>query len=436
MNIAVIGLGKLGLPLAVLQAQNHRVYGIDSNSETAASIQRGHSPVREPGVDLLLSQVRKSGNFTAHNDYINVAECDMSLIIVPTPSLPDGSFTSEFVLEAVRNIGKVLNGGVRPHLVVVCSTVMPGQCETDIRDALEETSDRCLGQTLGLIYSPEFIALGTVLRDMQRPAMTLIGAGTQWEVDLYTQVCPDTAPVVVMSRTSAEIAKISLNAYITMKISFANILSELCELYPDADAHHIARGIGLDPRVGSKYIEPGGPYGGPCFPRDNRAFAKTFELAGISNPIPYAVDHINRWQIERIAEKILAYDREAVSILGLSYKPGAPILEESLGYHLTEYFLGHGERTVRVFDTLIGKPALYPEQNPFKAGAPSWFTEPNGMFSNDSVTVITIPDPELISRIPAVFETASRSQSIVIDPWDCIPRGPWHQSHIITLGVS
>lgn len=430
-TVAVIGLGKLGLPLAVLQAQYRRVLGIDSNVELVKDLNRGISTLRENGVDPLLKAAVRSGNFTAHTTYDVVKDADISLVIVPTPSLADGSFTSAYVTEAVRMIGRAIKDGFRRHVVVICSTVMPGECDTSIRDALEEETDEALGGRLQLIYSPEFIALGSVLHDMQNPDMTIIGYQQNWARDLYEQILPEGArakPILGMTWVSAEIAKIALNAYVTQKISFANMVSELCDHYPGADAHLVTNALGHDERVGRKYILPGGPFGGPCFPRDNRAFIQTGEHVRIDMPMPRAVDEQNDHQIDRMLKKIQEYGREAVGILGVTYKPGAPVIEESYGMRLLDAIIANTDLQVRVYDTII-RDNPYPNDRRI-----SWFNEPMGCYHNDAVTVLTIPDPDLIKTVPHAFETASRSKAIIIDPWLCIPEGPWHDSHIVTPG--
>lgn len=430
-TVAVIGLGKLGLPLAALQSQHRKVLGIDSNTELVKELNRGISTLREHGVDPLIKAAVRSGNFTAHTSYDMLKDADLSLVIVPTPSLEDGSFTSKYVTQAVREVGKAVKGGFRRHVVVICSTVMPGECDTTIRDALEEGADEPLGGRLQLIYSPEFIALGSVLHDMQNPDMTLIGFQRNWARDLYEQILPEGAkakPILGMSWISAEIAKISLNAYVTQKISFANMVSELCDYYPGADAFHITDALGYDERVGRKYISPGGPFGGPCFPRDNRAFVRAGKQVKLNMLMPQAVDMQNGRQIDRMLRKIAEYGREAVGILGVTYKPGAPVIEEAFGMRLIDEILASTDKKIRVHDHLI-KENPYPNEKRV-----SWFNEPMGCYANDAVTVLTIPDPELIKTVPHAFDTPSRSSSVLIDPWAAVPPGAWHDTHILTPG--
>lgn len=428
MNLAVIGLGKLGLPLAVLQAKHHNVIGIDLDAAVVKKINNGVSPLMEPGVPNLLSKAIKSGAFTATTNMAEVEGSDMSLVIVPTPSLDSGAFTSRYVLSAVSAIGAAIKDQAKRHVVVICSTVMPGECEGSITSVLESTSGKTVGgDSLGLVYSPEFIALGSVLFDMENPSMVIIGESDPASGSTYERLVVSDVPVRFMSLTSAEIAKISLNAFVTMKISFANTLGEICENTLDADASAIAEAIGLDPRVGSAYIRPGGPYGGPCFPRDNRAFGIVGRDAGIPMVLSEATDKVNDRQIARVIKHIQKHDRKRIGIVGFTYKPGTPIFEESFGLKLSKQLLFLDYEVV-VYDPMLkAKPADVPEEI-------IWRMRPELCFGNSMTTVITTPDRNIGNLFPEIFSDDARIASVVIDCWDFLPPSPWDATHIVRLG--
>lgn len=433
MELAVIGLGKLGLPLAALQAQHHRVYGVDLNQSAVDQINRGVPTVREPGLDELLQEVVKSGNLTAHTSFDVVKGTDASLVIVPSPSLDDGSFTSEYVIDAVEKIGEAIRGQDKRHVVVVCSTVMPGECDGPIREALEKASGKVVGEDVGLIYSPEFIALGSVIRDMQNPPMILIGesdaeSGVFYQ-ELAYSVTPNYWPVVKrMSLTSAELTKIGINSYVTMKISFANVISELAEKLPGANASDITMAMGLDPRIGDKYIKPGGPFGGPCFPRDNRAFAKVGEQVDIAMPLALATDKINQRQVYRAVDRASDSGRPKVGIVGLSYKIGTPVTEEAFGMNLVRLFQTRGV-AMTVFDPgLRERPADLPSHV-------QWSYHAGECFGDDMFTILTLPYPEIPSHLHTWFSQEHKRHSVVLDVWDYLPPGPWDDTHIIRMGI-
>ena len=166
MRIAVIGLGKLGSPLAaVMAAKGHDVIGVDQNPDFVAAIQAGRAPVREPQLDEMIAAGRE--RLTAMLDCVAaVTASEITFIVVPTPSAPSGGFSLRYVLEAIESVGAALRDRREPHMVVVTSTVMPGATGGEIAPALARASGRVIGQNVGLCYNPEFIALGSVVRDM------------------------------------------------------------------------------------------------------------------------------------------------------------------------------------------------------------------------------------------------------------------------------
>ena len=326
MRVAVVGLGKLGAPLAaVLASKGNDVLGVDVNPEPVALLNEGLAPVEEPGLQALVSasQDRLRGT----TDLEAAAGADVSIILVPTPSDERGAFSNEYVLAALHEVGRGWRHATHYHVVVVASTVMPGSCEAEIRAALERTSGRRVGETLGLCYSPEFIALGNVIRDLLEPDMVLIGESDPRSGDvverLYAGVCENDPPFRRMSLVNAELTKIAVNTYVTMKISYANTLADMCERLPGADVEAVTDALGLDTRIGRKYLRGAIAYGGPCFPRDNKAFAVLARDLGAEPLLAEATDAVNVAQTERLARIVQSQLRagDAVGILGLAYKP-------------------------------------------------------------------------------------------------------------------
>src|SRR3954468_4334461 len=276
MNVAVVGLGKLGAPLAaVLASKGNDVLGIDLNPDAVRRINEGVAPVQEPGLQELITQSRAA--LSATTELTAAAASDVIILLVPTPSDARGAFVNDYLLAAIEEIGPALAGRDGYQVVVVTSTVMPGSCDAEIRAAFERTSGRRVGDSLGLCYSPEFIALGSVIRDMLEPDMVLIGesdprAGSVLE-GVYRGVCENDPPFQHMTLVNAELTKIAVNTYVTMKISYANALADICERLPGADVDAVTDAVGMDSRIGRKYLRGAIAYGGPCFPRDNKAFA-------------------------------------------------------------------------------------------------------------------------------------------------------------------
>ena len=207
-----------------------------------------------------------------------------------------------------------------------------------IQDLLEKTSGKTCGTDFGLCYNPDFIALGSVVRDFLNPDMILIGesdkkAGNILE-SVHKSLINSTPKIHRMNFYNAELTKIALNSYCTLKITFANTLAEICENMPSGNVDQVTDALGDDSRIGRKYLKGGLSYGGPCFPRDNRAFAKSAEKFGCTTPLAVRTDQINDYhRNERIPSKLIALLKEhkikKLSILGLTYKTDTQLVEES-----------------------------------------------------------------------------------------------------------
>jgi UDPglucose 6-dehydrogenase len=358
-SASVFGLGKLGLPLAVCLAnKGYTVTGYDVNKNIVEMINRGQSPYSEPGLEKLLKSTLS--HFSATTDYsAAVSNSEITFIVVPTPSTPDGGFTTEYVEAAVTQIGTVLKTKKDFHIVAVTSTVLPGATEGIIKPILEKTSGKKCGRDFGLCYSPEFIALGSVIRDFTNPDVVLIGesdakSGALLE-EIYKKVCDNNPPIVRTTLNNGELAKISLNAFVTMKISFANTLAEIAEKMPNGNADVISQVLGFDTRIGRKYLSGGLAYGGPCFPRDNRAFALVARQFGCDAKLAAATDGVNQRQNERLAsliiEKIGNAKGKIIAILGLTYKSNTDVVEEAAPVKIALNLIQKGTR-LKVYDPL------------------------------------------------------------------------------------
>lgn len=348
MKISVIGLGKLGSPLAaVLADKGHDVIGADVNVSLVEALREGRAPVRETGLDELIARNRSRLTATSSDDEA-VLDTELTFIVVPTPSLADGTFSLEHALAACRNVGAALRRKTNFHVVVITSTVMPGSTGGPIRECLEEASGRACGRDFGLCYNPEFIALGSVIRDMTHPDFILIGESDprsgETLAGLYEQYWDPKPPVRRMNFVNAELTKISVNTFVTTKITYANMIARLCERLPGADCDVVTKALGFDSRIGPKYLKGALGFGGPCFPRDNVAFNSFARQMGTKAYLAEATDRFNREQVEWIADELLprlpAGGR--VGILGLSYKPNTGVVEESQGVAFARHFAARG----------------------------------------------------------------------------------------------
>ena len=336
MNISVIGLGKLGLCSAACFAGRggHEVTGVDTNPAFIEALSARSNPIQEPGLDAMLESAWPRFSATA-DICAAVSRTQMSFIIVPTPSMADGRFTNEYIEAALRAMAPALAAKDSFHVVDIVSTVMPGSCEKIFRPMLERLTGKTCGRDFGLVYNPEFIALGSVIENFLNPDMVLIGASDERSAALvrgaYEPMCQSRPRYSLMSLANAEITKLSLNCFVTMKISFANELAGICENVPGADIDEITAALGADTRIGSKYLRGGLGFGGPCFPRDNIAFQAFAAEHGAPALLGPQVVAINRGVVERLLGRVSENTPPAgkVAVLGLSYKAGTHITDES-----------------------------------------------------------------------------------------------------------
>ena len=415
MKISVVGLGKLGSPIvAVFAAKGYDVVGIDTNPVFVEKINRHIAPVDEPQLQELLTAHK--ARISATTDWTEaVSGTDMTAIIVPTPSGADGAFRNDYVLSVMEQVGRALANKPGYHLVVVHSTTMPGSVGGPIRQRLEQASGRKLGPDLGLCYNPEFIALGDVINGLLHPDFVLIGesdknAGDMLE-GLYRKVVGPHANIARMNFVNAELTKISVNTYVTMKISFANMLGEICDRLQGADVSVVAEAIGRDTRIGKKYLKPAVGYGGPCFPRDTIAFARVAHLVGGTAELALATDKINRRQISRLTEIVgeMTPAGATIAVLGLSYKPSTPVIEESQGVMLAKSLKDAGFAVV-AHDPMASGPARI-----VLGDAAQLVPNVRDALSQADVAVIITPWPEYAEIAPGWV--ADGRTRIIIDCW-------------------
>jgi UDPglucose 6-dehydrogenase len=254
---------------AVFAAKGHDVIGLDVNPAFLTALEAGRAPVEEPRLQEMIDAGRFRLHVTSDNREL-IAKSDVTFIIVPTPSDTHGAFTNDYVISAIEKLGTALREKSQYHVVAVTSTVMPGSMDGPIREALERASGRRVGADLGLCYNPEFIALGSVVSNMLEPDFLLIGENDARSgalvASVYESVCPNHPPARRMNFVNAELAKISVNTFVTTKISYANMLADICDRLPGADVDVVAEAVGSDSRIGRKYLRGAVGYGGPCFP--------------------------------------------------------------------------------------------------------------------------------------------------------------------------
>lgn len=322
---------------AVYADKGHHVIGYDINTKNVDAINGGKAPVIETDLQTYIS--KNADRLHASTNIRDVIlNTSISFLIVPTPSEPDGSFSTRFVIDACKQIGDVLKEKKDYHLIVLSSTLLPGDCDGNIIPVLEEFSGKKCGEDFGFCYSPLFIAIGSVIHNLLFPDFFLIGQQDTRSGDIlemfYHTISENQTPVKRMSIPSAELTKISVNSFITMKITFANVLGEIAEHIPGINVDDVTQAIGADHRIGKAYLTSGLGFGGPCFPRDNRAFGTMANRRGVEVPFAEKTDKYNQTIAEHTADKIISITsspEDIIAIIGLSYKPQTAFCEESQG---------------------------------------------------------------------------------------------------------
>ena len=402
---------------AVMAHKGHDVTGVDLNPAYVAALQQGLPPVNEPGLAQMIQSHRQRLSAT-QDCRAAVLATDVTFIMVPTPSEADGGFSMKYVLDAAEQIGGALRAKQGWHLVVLSSTVMPGSTGGTLLPALEAHSGKKCGADFGLCYNPEFIALGSVIRDMLNPDMILIGESDARSGELleklYTGVCDSNPRIQRMNYVNAELTKLSVNTFVTTKISYANMLAQVCERLPGADADVVTTAIGCDSRIGQKYLKGALGYGGPCFPRDNVAFSALARATGAPALLAEATDQLNRRQVPRLAEIILARLPQGgtVGILGLSYKPHTEVIEESQGVELGKHLVASGVKVV-LYD-----PAAMENARRQAPGA-TFAASAAECAGQADVLAITTAWPEFKNLKPSELKPGRRPT--IIDCWRILP---------------
>ncbi len=345
-KVGIAGLGKLGLSWSlILASKGFEVHGVDINSKNISSLKNGQLTIAEPGSWDLFNEFNHKMNFYNSFDEIEI-DLDYIFIIVPTPSLEDNCFDSSYVIRALKNIDSFLikRQSNTYTNIVITSTVMPGECDRFLNLLSLDLQSSIKEDKLGFCYNPEFIALGSVIENMLNPDFILIGSNSEKALNnlsnLYMIVNGKNIDIKNMSLVSAEITKISLNTFLTLKISFANTIGLLSEQFKNAEKFKICEAIGTDSRIGNKFMKPGLGFGGPCLPRDTRAFGECLKNNNMRSPLSDGAAEVNSI-VERHFSNIVNNgikktegNDPRILFSGITYKKNSWLLEESHAFKI------------------------------------------------------------------------------------------------------
>jgi UDPglucose 6-dehydrogenase len=425
-TVSIVGLGKLGLGLALCFASaGVETLGVDVNEEVVDAINDGKTPIQEPEYQELISELGESFRATTvHADAIE--KTDVTFILVATPSIGDGRFSNRYVKSACKSLAEAFGKSKKPyHLFVISSTVVPGSTEKTFIPLIEQYSGRKYKKDFDVCFDPDFVALGTVVKDFRNPDLVIIGesrpeAGDKVEA-LHNKMCRNTPKVARMSLISAEVAKVSLNAYITMKISFANTVANLCERIPGADVDAITNAIGADKRISPFYLRGGLAFGGTCFPRDTKAFMTISRQYDLDPLLLDSVERVNVEQNRHLADLVKSYltPEQKVSVLGIAFKDKTPVTEASPAVSLIQELV-IDDVDVTIYDPLAMEAARLQFDDEI-----SYAQSIDDCLASAPVCVVTLMSKEYKQAIESFEPT---EQVTVIDCWRQIDETKLHKN--------
>ncbi len=351
MHIAVIGTGYVGLVTGACFAEfGVDVTCVDIDAEKIARLSSGEMPIYEPGLEQLVTKNMQSGRLQFTTDIKQAVEQALVIFLaVGTPPKDDGSPDMTFVEQAARSVAKHMNG----YKVIVTKSTVPIGTGERLRSLIREENPRL---SFGMVSNPEFLREGAAINDFMRPDRVVIGSRDDEAIaimrDLYRPLYLIEAPFVVTSIEAAELSKYAANAFLATKISFINEVANLCESI-GCDVHDVARAMGMDRRIGNKFLHPGPGFGGSCFPKDTRALASVARQFNQESLIVDAVIEVNRKQREamvpKIAKLVGSLEGKTVAVLGLAFKPETDDMREAPSIDIIKGLLESGAK-VRAYD--------------------------------------------------------------------------------------
>ena len=332
MNIAVIGTGYVGLVTGACFAEfGVNVTCVDIDEDKITRLQQGIIPIYEPGLDQIVERNSKVGRLHFTTDLKQAVQNALVIFLaVGTPPNSDGTPNMSFVEAAVRTIAENMND----YKVIVTKSTVPVGTGEWVRGLIQE--NQISKHNFGVVSNPEFLREGAAISDFMRPDRVVIGSRDEEAVaimkDLYRPLYLIETPIVITSLEAAELTKYAANAFLATKISFINEIANLCDKI-GCDVHDVARGIGMDKRIGTKFLHPGPGFGGSCFPKDTRALASVAKQFGADSLIVDTVIEVNQRQREAMIPKIekLVGDLKGktLAVLGLSFKPETDDMREA-----------------------------------------------------------------------------------------------------------
>ncbi len=352
MNICVIGTGYVGLVTGSCFAEfGLNVTCVDNDEQKIALLQKGTSPIFEPGLEEMVKRNLREGRLVFTREIDKAVEKSLVIFIaVGTPPKKDGSVDMTYIDEVARKIGENLNG----YKVIATKSTVPVGTGERIRKVIQQYERKKVN--FDIVSNPEFLREGAAIEDFMRPNRVVIGAASEQAMaimkDLYSPLYLIEAPFVITNIETAEMIKYASNAFLATKVSFINEIANICEKV-GADVNVVAKGMGLDQRIGSKFLHAGPGYGGSCFPKDTLGIAKIAEKHGYRFEIVRSVMKVNEKQKERMVAKVKEalgnLKGKTIAVLGLSFKPNTDDMREAPSLKIISSLQREGAK-IRAYD--------------------------------------------------------------------------------------
>jgi UDPglucose 6-dehydrogenase len=352
VNICVIGTGYVGLVTGSCFAEfGLNVTCVDNDEQKIALLQKGTSPIFEPGLEEMVKRNLREGRLFFTTEIDKAVEKSLVIFIaVGTPPKKDGSVDMTYIDEVARKIGENLNG----YKVIATKSTVPVGTGERIRKVVQQYERKKVN--FDIVSNPEFLREGAAIEDFMRPNRVVIGAASEQAMaimkDLYSPLYLIEAPFVITNIETAEMIKYASNAFLATKVSFINEIANICEKV-GADVNVVAKGMGLDQRIGSKFLHAGPGYGGSCFPKDTLGIAKIAEKYGYRFEIVRSVMKVNEKQKERMVAKVKEalgnLKGKTIAVLGLSFKPNTDDMREAPSLKIISSLQREGAK-IRAYD--------------------------------------------------------------------------------------
>ncbi len=365
MNICVIGTGYVGLVTGTCLAEfGMNLVCVDNDTQKIDLLRQGKMPIYEPNLEALVHKNMKEGRLRfSPNIEEGIKSSLVIFIAVGTPPKEDGSADLRYVEEVAKEIARWMDG----YKVVVMKSTVPVGTTRWLKEFIQGHQKKSI--PFDIVSNPEFLREGSAVEDFLRPDRVIIGAESEQAIaimkDIYSALYLIETPFVITNLETAEMIKYATNAFLATKVTFINEVANLCERV-GADVHHVAKAMGLDGRIGRKFLHPGPGYGGSCFPKDTRALLKLAHEKGYQFRILNSVIEANEKQKERMVEKIKEMVGEVrgktIGVLGLSFKPNTSDIRESSAIAIIQRLLAMGAR-IKAYDPAAMKEseAVLPE---------------------------------------------------------------------------